>query len=242
MAYSVSSTGEVKGETTTVDFFEQLLREDDQLRPFLDQKDSLHIQVIYTRIDRDRDNKPKFTDYYFNVNPANYFYPASTVKMPAAMLALEKLKRLNVSGLDSKTTMITNTATNAQTAVFNDPASQDGRPTIGNYVKKVFLVSDNDAFNRLYEFLGQKYLNDALRTKGYQEAEIIHRLNVSLPETENRKTNPVSFLDPGGKKIWEQPLQENDAPYFSRLDSIGKGYLSGEKLVPHAMDFSHKNS
>jgi len=35
-------------------------------------------------------------------------------------------------------------------------------PSIAQYIKKIFLVSDNDAFNRLYEFLGQHYLNERL--------------------------------------------------------------------------------
>jgi hypothetical protein len=241
MSYSVSSSGEVKAETTTVDFFEQLLREDDQLKPMLDRKDSLKIQVIYTQIDRDKDNKPSFKDYYFNVNPSNYFYPASTVKMPVAMLALEKIKKLNVNGINSKTTLITGAATPSQTTVYNDPLSPDGRPSIDNYVKKVFLVSDNDAFNRLYEFLGQHELNQSLRAKGYQEAEIIHRLNISLPESDNRITNPVSFLDPVGKKLWEQPMLNNESVFFSRSDSVGKGYYRDGQLVQGAMNFSRKN-
>lgn len=241
MKYTVTPAGEVKAETITENFLAQLLMEDEKLKPFLDQKDSLKIQVIYTRIDRDKDNKPRFTDFYFNVNPANYFYPASTVKLPTALLALEKLKRLNTAGVNRNTTMVTGKATALQSAVYNDPTTRDGRPTIGNYARKVFLVSDNDAQNRMYEFLGQKYLNDALRSKGFAEAEIIHRLDIFLPEDENRKTNPVTFLDQKGAKLFEQPMQFNEAPYYARHDAVGRGYMSNGKLVAHPMDFSHKN-
>ncbi len=241
MTYTVTPAGEIKAETRTEDFLEQLLRDDVKLKPFLDQKDSLKIQVIYTRIDRDKDNKPKFTDFYFNVNPANYFYPASTIKLPTALLALEKLKRLDRAGVNRNTTMVTGAATALQTAVYNDPSSRDGRPTIGNYVKKVFLVSDNDAQNRMYEFLGQQYLNDALRSKGFREAEIIHRLDIYLPEEENRKTNPILFLDPKGTKLFEQPAQFNEAPYYVRHDSVGLAYESNGQLVERPLDFSHKN-
>lgn len=157
------------------------------------------------------------------------------------MLALEKLNQINLTGLDANTSMITGKASGRQTEVLVDPSSQDGRPSIAQYVKKVFLVSDNDAQNRLYEFLGQKYLNENLRQKGYPEAEIIHRLQIALPEEENRKTNPVSFYEADGKKIWEQGLQINEAPYFMRRDLLGKGYRSGGKLVQGPMDFSSKN-
>lgn len=241
LPYRVSEKGEVVAETRNMDQFEQLLREDSLLRPFLDRKEELGIQVIYTRIDRDRENRPHFTDHYFNVNPARYFYPASTVKMPMALLALEKLKKLDVPGVNSATTMATFSSTPLQATVYNDPQSADGHPSIGGYTRKVFLVSDNEAANRLYEFLGQKYLNETLHAKGYPEAEIVHRLNIFLPEAENRKTNPVSFLDPAGRLLWSQPPQENIDPYFSRRDSVGKGYYKGEELVPHGLDFSRKN-
>ena len=241
LKYNVSPLGEIKAETTTMEYLEQVLSADPELKPFLVRKDSLRIQVIYTQIDRDRNNKPSFKDYYFNVNPASYFYPASTIKMPTALLTLEKLKKMNQPGLDANTTMVTGKAYGRQTEVLVDPTTRDGRPTIGNYVRKVFLVSDNDAQNRMYEFLGQKYLNENLRAKGYPEAEIIHRLQIALPEDENRRTNPVTFYGQNGKKIWEQNLEVNDAPYFKRHDSVGRGYMSRGKLVPVPMDFSTKN-
>jgi len=65
------------------------------------------VQIIYTQIDRDNENRPTFTDHYFNVDKANYFYPASTVKLPVAVLALQRLNEMGIKGLDEKTTMIT---------------------------------------------------------------------------------------------------------------------------------------
>ncbi len=54
--------------------------------------------------------------------------------------------------------MITEAEDENQTRVYNDPTTEDGRPTVAHYIKKILLVSDNDAFNRLYEFLGQEYI------------------------------------------------------------------------------------
>jgi Beta-lactamase enzyme family len=241
MKYNVTSKGVVEAKTVTMDQLELLLRDDNRLRPFLEQKDSLMIQVIYTRIDRDRNNNPYFQDFFYNVNPARYFYPASTVKMPTAMLALEKLNQLGIKGLDQDATMITGWEHGRQTGVYNDPTAREGKPSVGQYVKKIFLVSDNDAQNRLYEFLGQKYLNESLREKGYPEAEIIHRLQISLTEAENRRTNPVSFFDSSGIKIYDQPGAYNDKPYYSRKDLLGKGYMSDGRLVSGPFDFSARN-
>src|SRR5688572_13814246 len=71
------------------------------------QKDTLKLQVIYTQIDRKKKGKPVFTDHFYHVDPDNYYYPASTVKLPVAILALQKLNELKISGLDKYTTMIT---------------------------------------------------------------------------------------------------------------------------------------
>jgi hypothetical protein len=48
--------------------------------------------------------------------------------------------------------MITDHVQSGQTPVYNDPTTPDGKPTIEHYIKKILMVSDNDAYNRLYEF------------------------------------------------------------------------------------------
>jgi hypothetical protein len=161
--------------------------------------------------------------------------------MPVSILALQKLNELKISGLNKNTTMITEAAYSRQVAVYNDPNSADGRPTIANYIKKIFLVSDNDAFNRLYEFLGQEYVNSKLHEMGYDSAQIIHRLNISRTEDENRHTNPVKFYDTAGKIIYEKPLVESKLVYQTRNTFLGKGYMSGDKIITQPFDFSKKN-
>ncbi len=213
----------------------------------LADKDQNRLQIIYTKIDRGRNGLAKLTDYYYNVNADNYFYPASTVKFPVAVLALQKLNELKIPGLNLNTTMITETAGEKLTPVFNDPASQDGRPTIAQYIKKIFLVSDNDAFNRLYEFLGQEYVNETLQKMGYTKTQLLHRLSIALNEDENRTANPIRFLDANNKLVYEKPLQKSIMKYAERNTKLGKGYMSGgsfytgERLINEPFDFSKKN-
>lgn len=199
------------------------------------------VQIIYTQIDRRKNNKPQFTDHYFNVNDSAYFYPASTVKLPVAVLALQKLKELKITGLDKNATMITEADHSGQTEVYNDPSTPDGRPTIEHYIKKILLVSDNDAFNRLYEFLGQEYINNTLHTMGYNDVQIIHRLEISLTEEENRHTNPIRFFDTSGKLVYEKPLQQSRLPYAQRNTKMGKGFFRRGELINEPFDFSKKN-
>ena len=120
-----------------------------------------NVQIIYTEINRGADGTPTLKKHYFNRNDAAYFYPASTVKLPVALLALQKLNELGISGLNKNTTMITEANYSGQTPVYNDPNTADGKPTIAQYVKKILLVSDNDAYNRLYEWPQQSALQTA---------------------------------------------------------------------------------
>jgi beta-lactamase class A len=207
----------------------------------LKNRKAWNVQIIYTQINRDQNNKPSFTDYYFNVDSSKYFYPASTVKLPIALLALQKLNELNNTGITKNTSMITDAGFSGQLSTYNDPQTIDGRPNIESYIKRIFLVSDNDAFNRLYEFLGQKYINDQLHEKGYTDAQILHRLEISLSEDENRHTNPVNFLDSNDNVLYRQPLAFNREIYPERHDSLGQGYLSSGKLINTPMNFSKKN-
>ncbi len=207
----------------------------------LNLPDKSGVQIIYTRVEQEKKGKVKLTDFSYNLKSEEYFYPASTVKLPVAILALQRLNELKIKGLDMNSTMITGEAGYRQTAVTNDPSAADGRPTIAHYIKKILLVSDNDAFNRLYEFLGQEYINNSLHKMGYKDVQIIHRLDISRTEEENRQTNPVSFYDTGGKLLYFKKAEKSKLQYADRNTKKGKGYLKDGNLVNEPFDFSKKN-
>jgi len=223
-------------------FLEQLMQsKPDEFASILSNKDSLNVQIIYTQINRDKKNNPTFTNYTFNLNHQNYFYPASTVKMPIAFLALEKLNDLHIPGVNKYTAMITDSSSAAQQIIFTQPNAYNAAPTIANYIKQIFLVSDNDAFNRLYEFLGQEYILRKLTEKGYGDAVIRHRLNISLTNEQNKTTNPVIFYDTTGKVLYHQDAQYNKNDFASLNVKLGKGYYKGNELIHEPFDFSNKN-
>ncbi len=243
-SYLTNSIHAMGVSNTSDTFINNLLEKNKELfASFLSKKDELGIQIIYTQIDRGKKGKDKvkFTDHSFNLDAGKYFYPASTVKLPIAILALQKLQELNIPGLDRNSTMITGENGDGQTEILNDPSAADGRPTIAHYIKKILLVSDNDAFNRLYEFLGQEYINSSLHKMGYADVKIIHRLSISLTEVQNRHTNPVTFLDTTGKVLYVKPAEKNSQRYASRNIKLGKGYMQGSKLINEPFDFSAKN-
>lgn len=243
MSTPVVVTAAVPKDSTRTDvFLEELLKKYPQyFDSILQKRKDWNVQFIYTQIDKGANGIPVLKHYYFNLNAAKYFYPASTVKFPVSILALQKLNELKIKGFDKNTTMITGQAYSGQTAVYNDPTTPDGKPSIAHYIKKILMVSDNDAYNRLYEFLGPQYINDQLHQKGYGDVQLLHRLSIFLSPDENRHTNPVKFLDAQNKIVYDQPMQYNTAQYVQRNDSVGQGYYKGKQLMNEPMDFSAKN-
>ena len=225
-------------------YIEKILFENKNLfENVITKLDSFEVQIIYTQIDRDKNNLPTLTTYNYKVDPKNYFYPASSVKMPVAFLALEKLNNLKISGLDKYTPLKIDSVRASQSSVVSDSSSKTGLPSIANYIKKIFLVSDNDAYNRLYEFVGQKEINNSLHKKGFKDVKIVHRFLGGLSPEENRYTNPFVFYK-NDKIIYKQNEQYNDETYSFELNKLmkGKGYLnSKDSLVNEPFDFSSKN-
>lgn len=72
-------------------------------------------------------------------------YPASTIKLPVAALALQWLIEQQIPRLNENSTMLTDAARSPQTAAYQDATSPTGLPSIGHYIQKILLVSDNGA-------------------------------------------------------------------------------------------------
>ena len=202
------------------------------------------LQILYTQIDRDAANHPRFTSHAFRVDAGEYFYPASTVKLAGAVLALEKLRRLGIDGLTADTPVRIGSAGPGQTAVDADETSPTGLPTIGHYLHKLFVVSDNDAYNRLYEFVGQAALNEELRRRGYTDVRLTHRLSVPLSAAGNARTNPMTFYDAcSGRTLYEQPALCSDASYAAATPiPLGLAHVVDGARVESPLDFAAKNA
>lgn len=202
------------------------------------------VQVIYTQIDRNEVGKPEFTTYTFGVEKDRYFYPASTVKFPAAALALEKIHELGIIGLDKWTPMKTGATRTPQTPVLVDTTAEQSLPSVAHYTRKILLVSDNDAYNRLYEFLGQEYANRKLQEKGYTDSRLIHRLSAPGYDVEgNRYTNPVGFYSYDTTLYYQGEVYSRAAHQLSLQDELrGKGFQNSEgEIMMEPFDFREKN-
>jgi hypothetical protein len=201
------------------------------------------IQVIYTQVNRDQNNKPSFKTFSYNLNQKRYFYPASTVKLAAVIFALEKVNELNIKNLSANSVMLTDSSFKGQTKVISDESAQNGKPSIAHYIKKILLTSDNDAYNRLYEFIGRAEFNYKLKKYGFSESRIINRLAIGDGGESARHTNPIRFFE-GNQLVYQQAAQYDDKDYPLELTNlkVGKGYINSKNdLVNEPFDFSGKN-
>ena len=218
-----------------------LLSHPDKFKKLTDNPEKYRLQILYTQIDRDAKNKPTLTTYSYRSDSTEYFYPASTVKLAASVLALEKLNALKI---DKSTTLHTLKNRPSQLEIKTDSTAKTGLPSVEHYIKKILLVSDNEAYNRLYEFLGQRPFNESMLSKGFKGVRLTHRLQTALPRLENQYTNPIQLVDASGEVAYHQPEAFNDAPYSAATPIlIGKGTMNDAgKVENHPLDFSLKNA
>lgn len=204
---------------------ETLSSKNESIKRVMDNPKQFELQIIYTQIIRNQHNEVKFKDYTYNVNAKNYFYPASTIKFPIAILALEKLNTIQ------------NTSMNSQFSI----EGKSDKNTFTEEISKIFAVSDNDASNNLLEFIGFDYLDKSMHSKGLKPFRISHRL--STPDSGNPLTKSITLYNDDNSILTLPSVLSKKDNKPLRLNKIKKGigYMNDEKLVQIPFDFSKKN-
>jgi hypothetical protein len=215
---------------------------DSLLQHVLQHPETYRLQFIYTQINRDDSNHPSFSNYYYQVDSLQYFNPASTVKLPLALLSLEKLHTLKKYGVDMHTAMQIDSSYSGQTSMLRDTTSENGFPSIAHFIKKIFLISDNIAYNRLYEFLGQETINRRFHEMGYPDFRITRRF-VRMNQDENRHTNAIRFIDPDAKLLYLQRAAYNPKAFnFTHVHKMGEAHYANDSLIHAPIDFTTANN
>lgn len=102
--FATMSTFLVSGQQIDSTYLGDLLKKhSDLFKQVLDHPTHNEVQILYTQIDRNKNNIPHFKSYSYRLDPTWYFYPASTVKLPTAIFALEKINELKIKGLNKDT-------------------------------------------------------------------------------------------------------------------------------------------
>ncbi len=221
----------IMASCSSKDPLEHVLTSDSpSIKRVMQNYNNYEVQIVYTQINRSHNNEVNFTDFEFNVNDSIYFYPASSVKFPVAIMALEKLKKLQEKGIEINR--------QASFKTKNDTLYT----SIEEAITQIFVVSDNQAYNRLFEFLGQDDINKNLKSKNIM-GRISHRL--STFHAHNLKTQSIIFkknIEDSIPLYQQSSIQNSPFPKLSlRKQLKGKGYIYNDTLIEHPKDFSEKN-
>lgn len=220
---------------------ETFLRAHPGLAPLVERAEDLRIQVVVGTIEDGTDGRPQLLQHGLRLD-AEYSYPASSVKIFAAIAALERLREL---GVDRNTPFSIHPQFEETGAVANDPTNLDGGAiTVGHEVRKILLVSDNEAFNRLYELVGQDGLAASLERAGLTRPRLVHRLAETRSAEENR-SYPAFEFTLGPERVVQvaartsTPLPPANLPPRTL---VGSAYLDGDgNKVEQPLDFAAKN-
>ena len=156
---------------------------------------------------------------------------------------MEKLNLLKKDGVNKHTTIFFDSSQSWHRKLYKDTTTLNGLPTIAHLIKRAFLISENDPYNRFYQFVGQGEINRNLQRKGYTDVRITRQFMGLTPE-QNRLTNPIRFVDEEGRTIYHQPaLLNTDSFDFSQVIKLGKAHLNrNDSLVNEPFDFTKHNN
>ena len=212
-----------------------------EVKKVLDFADEHEIQIRYTQIKRGENNLPEFSSYSLFEDSEAYFYPASTAKLPIAALALQRIRELQAEriNIDSNTPFHIRDRYNHPIALKDSTALNENL-SVAHLIKKIFLVSDNDSYNFLFDFLGSDYINSELRKKGLSETSIHHKF---LFGADNQTTWEYHFIDHLDTLYYQPSIRAKQIISNGNLKAMikGIGYIDGNELVNRPFDFSSKN-
>lgn len=217
---------------------DSILRSSPLLKKVYTKKEKYHLQVLYTHVKKVGDQRTYESQVF---NTKDYVYCASLIKLPIAVLALHKL---NALGIDEQAILFTDSSEVCQHTTQRDTSAESGYPSIAHYIKKMLLVSDNDAFNRCFEFLGTDYIHQQLAAWGYPEVRIINRYELPCYKGKSNYTNPVRLLDQKLNLLYNQGPQLIQEKWLIPVQSIkfGKSYIDqNNRLINQPKDFSYMN-
>lgn len=173
---------------------------------------------------------------------AEYIYPASAIKTFASVAAMRSLAATRPA-VDLDTPLVLCGA--RRCGGSRDRSNREGgKRTLGHEIRKMQIVSDNGAFNRLYDYVGHREINAQLAAMGFSTVRIVHRLSTNESLAGHRRT-PRMQLRPG-RQIVEVPARDSEAlplpPPEPGLE-VGLAHIGPDDAVVAApMDFTGRNA
>ncbi len=222
---------------------QKALRAKPILKEAANHKDKYRLQIIYTRIQRDKNEHPVYTHYKFNVDSTLYFYPASTAKLFASAYALQIIHKDLKDSISPATPLKAFANGHCQTDELYDSSSTDAKASISQYIKRMLLVSDNQAYNRVFDFVGQDYFQQASRKLGFRQTAIIQRFDWHCSPEDNRFHNSFSFYRKDSSLLLRtQAITTEEYINPVKDVTIGKGLYMNDSLIGKPKQFRYNNN
>ncbi len=221
--------------------FDSIYRRNPVLEPVFKERVKHRLQIIFTQIIRGKSGEVDFKDYTFNVSDSNFYYCASLVKLPCSILALIKAKELKIP-LDA--IMFTDSIEPCHSMYRNDLSSTNGLPSLGQYIRRMLVTSDNQAYSRVFEFLGVDFIHEKMGDLGFPNIFIVHKFDGNCLFTDGGGSSPLSFYNDSLKLLYHQDALHPVKAYANPIGKpgLGRGYYNSKrKLVMQERDFSLYN-
>ncbi len=223
--------------TETVDLEEMIIGHDPIVDAIIKKRDHYRLHLIYSKAETLPDGTIRIKTG--ELGSERYFYPASTVKLPVALLTLEKLKKNDLS-LDDYLVFTEDVPCGSNRFVEN---SQNQRLTFRQMLSEMMTVSDNVHYSALFHFLGAEDINASLRSKGYKDVNIYKAFNGCGWQCHYQ--SPACKVYREGKELFAQKGMETDTLNFLKCYIYDKAKLMGEshevdrEIVSGPYDFNY---
>jgi hypothetical protein len=225
------------------DALQKVLRSKPILKEVVKNKYKYRLQLIYTKISRDSLNNPSYKHYSFNVDSNLYFYPASTAKLFASVYAMEIIHKELKDSISIETPLKAFANGQCQTDELYDSLAYDYKPSLSNYIKRMLLVSDNLAYNRVFDFIGQDYFQRESRRLGFKQTIINQRFDWRCTTEDNRFHNAFTFYSNDSTvKLRTQAITTEEYVNPVRDVTIGKGFYINDSLTGKPKQFRFNNN
>lgn len=202
-------------------------------------------QALVTEIHERPGEAPRIIRHGWRVD-AEYFYPASAMKTIAAVAALQRARALAKKHpwLSVDTPLAFHALFAGEKLEERDPENPpEGHLTLRMLIRKMSIVSSNEAFNRLYDFAGLPALNEVARAAGLSRTLTLHRLSFVMPLEQQLKHPTIELRGP--RETVTLPAWTAPRPAVNPADLpgifAGKGELLRGKIVEGPKSFEEKN-
>lgn len=125
-------------------------------------------------------------------------------KLVLALACAKKMQLYKANGISYNSTMIIEAAGKNLPGAYNDSYAAKGKPSVGQYLSRMLMYNDVEAYNRILEFVTISYLNDFTKANGWNTSITSSRLGRQYTSVENRTMNLINFYDESNRKIYTQ--------------------------------------